>query len=290
MNKITTGILALIMMFSMIPLNLLSQQEATSDNINNDTISVEKPESDHALFTGLGFGNNMMYMGSSISQGKPYYSGSLTYGFKNELFVSASATNLNAFDPLLAFYAFNLNYSHTFNSWFDISAGLSRYQVNTTLTDTLFSSFFYGDLTLGLDWKILYTKLSVGGLISESTGAYFQLRNSRYFKTPEFMNGKAYIAFDPYANMLFGSLTQSSDGTTIVTPPFHSGRTGGGGGGTTTTIFSLMEIDLGIPVSFNTGKLTVEAEPGFVIPLYSDTDPLNSSGFVFLLSCYFRIF
>lgn len=285
MNKSTFLIFALITIFSIMPVTLLSQQ---------DTLSVEQSGSNHSLFTGLGFGNNMMYMGTSISQDKPYYFGSITYGFKNEFFASVSTAHLSAFDPLLAFSTFNLNYSHTFYAWFDISMNLSRYQVNKTLSDTLFNSFFYGDLSLGLDWKILYSKLSVGGLISESSGLYFQLRNSRYFKTPEFINGKAFVSFDPYANMLFGSLTKTTtaDGTTIaVTQPFHTGRGGGSGSGSsTTTIFGLMELDLGIPVAFNTNKITIEAEPGFVIPLYSTSDSLNPKGFVFLLSCYIRIF
>ena len=140
----------------------------------------------------------MVYMGSSISQDKPYFYGSLTYGFREQLYVSASSFHLSAFEPFLAFNTFGLTWSKTFNSWFDLSAGISRYQVNSDLTDTLFSSFTYGDLTLGFDWKILYTKLSAGGVFSESSGLYFQVRNSRYFQTPEFINDKAFISFDPY--------------------------------------------------------------------------------------------
>jgi len=256
----------------------------------------EEAPSTHALYGGLGLGNNMVYMGSSISGDKPYYYGSLTYGFKEQLYVSASSFHLSAFDPFLAFNTFGLTYSKTINSWFDLSAGISRYQVNSELTDTLFSSFFYGDLTLGFDWKLLYTKISTGGVFSESSGLYFQMRNSRYFQTPQFIKEKAYISFDPYVNMLFGTLTETTtaDGTTVgVTQPFSPKKTSGRGSGTSTTtreFFSLMEVDLGLPVAFNMGRVTVEADPGFIIPLYSDTDPLNPKGFSFLLSCYVKIF
>jgi len=252
--------------------------------------------SPHALYGNLGLGNNMVYMGSSISGDKPYYYGGLTYGFREQLYVSTSSFHLSAFDPFLAFNTFGLTYSKTFNSWFDLSAGISRYQVNSELTDTLFSSFFYGDLTLGFDWKILYTKISTGGVFSESSGLYFQVRNSRYFQTPLFFNQKAYISFDPYVNMLFGTLTETTtaDGTTIgVTQPFSPKKTSGRGSGTSTTtreFFSLMEVDLGIPVAFNMGRVTIEADPGFIIPLFSDTDSLNPKGFSFLLSCFVKIF
>lgn len=247
--------------------------------------------SPHSLYAGTGFGSNMVYMGTSISQDKPYFYGSLTYGFKDKLFVSASGFHLNAFDQALAFSTLGTNYSQVVNSWFDISVGLSGYLVNKNLVDTLFTNFLYGDLALGFDWKILYTKVSVGGLFAESSGVYFQMRNSHFFQTPELLNGKAYVSFDPYVNMLFGSMTETktADGTTIgITPPYHTKKSGGGS--STTTIFGLTEIDLGIPIAFNTNRFTFEAEPGFAIPLYSDTDPLNPKGFVFLLSCFIKIF
>ncbi|MCX6301336.1 MAG: hypothetical protein NTW82_04065 [Bacteroidia bacterium] len=264
--------------------------------ISSFTLSAqEDATSDHALYTSLGLGNNMVYMGSSISGDKPYYFGSLTYGFKEKLYASVSSFHLSAFDPFLAFNTFSLNYSHTVNSWFDLSAGVSRYQVNSELTDTLFNRFFYGDLTLGFDWKILYTKLSAGGVFSESSGLYLQMRNSRYFQTPQFFNDKAYISFDPNVNMLFGTLTEtttSSGTTTGVTQPFSSKKSSGKNpsGTTTKEFFSLMEVDLGVPVAFNMGRVTVEVDPGFIIPLYSDTDPLNPKGFSLLLSCYVKIF
>jgi hypothetical protein len=265
---------------------------AGSDSLN----AQEEEPLTHALYGSAGMGTNMVYMGSSISGEKPYYYGSLTYGFKEKLYASVSTFHLAAFDQFTAFNTFALNYSRTVNSWFDFSAGVSRYQVNNELTDTLFSSFFYGDLALGFDWKILYTTISTGGVFAESSGLYLQMKNSRYFQTPQFFKGKAYFSFNPYFNMLFGTLTETttSTGTTVgVTQPFSPKKTSGRGsaGSTTTTreFFSLMEIDLGMPVAFNMGRVTIEADPGFIIPLYSDTDPLNPKGFSFLLSCYVKI-
>lgn len=247
----------------------------------------------HSLYGGAGFTSNMVYMGTAISQNKPVYSGSLTYGYKDELFLSASTFHLSTFDPLLAFHAFSFSYSHPVNSWFDYSIGVSRYQVAQSLTDTLFNSFLYGNLTLGFDWKILYTKVSLGGVLSDEASGYLQVTNSRYFETPDFIDGKAYFSFDPYINILLGSLTRTktSEGTVIgVSRPFGSGKSDKNSTQATTTFFGLMEIDAGIPLAFNLERLTLEAEPGYIIPLYSETELFNPEGFVFMINCFVKIF
>ncbi len=287
---IVTGII-----IALFPLTLIAQEDTLSVNQDQYNGTVDETASIHSFYAGAGLGNKMVYMGSSISQDKPYYYGSLTYGLKDILYVSVGSFHLAAYDPFLSFNTFSLNYSQIFNSWFDLSASLSRYQVNKQLTDTLFNSFVYGDITFGFDWRILYTKVSAGGIFAESSGIYFQMRNSRYFETPVFFNGKAYISFDPNVNMLFGTLTETTtaDGTvTGVTQPFNSKKSSGRGSSGTTTreYFSLMEVDIGIPVAFTISNITVEAEPGYILPLYSESDPVNPKGFSFLLSCYLRIF
>jgi hypothetical protein len=288
------------------PLTALAQEDLETLTEKQDSTSIEEKVSKHALYTSIGYGNDMLCMGSSISKGRPYYLGSLIYGFNNELFASASTYHMAAFNPFLAFHTFSLSYSHVFNSWFDISTSASRYQVAGELTDSLFNNFFYGDLTLGFDLKLIYSKLSVSRIFSETSSNYYQLRNSRYFQTPEFFSGKANISFDPYATIMFGTLTQTTtaDGTTTgISSPFNTSGSGSGSGsggrnssGTsstttkTSTVFGLMELDLGLPISFNTDHFTIAAEPGYIIPMYSDTDLQSSKGFVLLLSCYFKLF
>jgi len=291
-----TGILIISCLLILAPDRGLSQETKSASLQKNELISEGKDKSSHSLFGSLGYGSNMIYMGSNVSQDKPFYSGSLTYGYKNEFFASVSTSHLSAFDPFIAFSTLSLGYNHTFNKWFDISLGLSGYQVNSELTETLFSSFLYSNLSLGFDWKILYTTVSASGLFSESSGVYFSLRNSRYFKTNEFSGGKAWLYFDPYINMLFGTLTETvtSEGTTIgVTLPSKTKKPSGGSGslsGTTSTFFSLMEVDFGLPVGFNIGKLSIEAEPGYILPAYPESDFESPGGFTFLLNIFYRIF
>ena len=242
--------------------------------------------------------------------------------------------------------AFQLYYSHDLTKWLDISAGASRYLVRPELTDTLFSNFNYADITLGIDWKILYTQVSYGWFLIKDPPSYLQVKNSRYFETPSFFKGKANISFYPYANLLFGGLitAETIDGTevltttqTIVTPISPTGLQGAGTGTgtgqgsgtgqgagagqgsgtgsgtttgtgssstttttTTTTVptsstvysenFNLMEIEVGLPVSFNLKFMSLEADLSYIFPTYTDPAYPAPKGFVLMFSAYFKIF
>lgn len=264
----------------------------------HDSITVSEDEPKHSLYAGLGGGSNMIYLGSTISQDQPFLSAALTYGFKSELFVTASANHLSDRNPFLAFYNFSANYIHTVNSWFDFSLGLYRYQVVPSMADTLFRSFNYVDAAVGFDWKILYTTVSYGGIIAKNGGSYLQIKNSRFFETPAFMHGKATVSIDPYVNLLFGTVitieTTDGSGTTKEHPgrPLWKGPPPGQTSSSTSYVkkFGAIEADFGLPVAFSTDVITVEAEAGYVLPVYTDPDYPDIKGFVFLLSVYFRIF
>jgi hypothetical protein len=284
----------------LLPLGVLAQTGTKAPLPEIDTLKTESKVVRHSLFAGAGYGSNMIYLGSTISQNQPYGYGSLTYGFKNQLYASVSAVHLSGFTPYMAFYTGSLNYSHVFNEWFDISASVYRCQVVPSLIDTLFNSFTYVDLTLGFDWKLLYTKISAGGLFSTENQAFFQLRNSRYFQTPEFLKGKANISFDPYINLLSGTMTkvETSTETTYsysVSSPYRKWRKNGNNSSTNTTYsysdkFGLLEMDFGLPIALNTDFMTIEIEPLYVIPFYDETYYLGTKGFIFQLSIFFRIF
>src|SRR5512133_313434 len=131
MNFITscTRFIRVSIISAIVPITLFAQEGLEASTQKTDSATIEDTDSKHALYTGIGYGNDLLCMGSSISQGKPYYLGSLTYGFNNEFFASASTYHLAAFNTFLAFHTFSLNYSHVFNPWFDISISASRYQV-----------------------------------------------------------------------------------------------------------------------------------------------------------------
>ena len=130
--------------------------------------------------------------------------------------------------------------------------------------------------------------------------------------TSEIINGTSEIStvqqyVTPWSTGSTGSGSGSGGGNGHGSPSGSGqGSTAGTGTSTTTTVtttttvptttfsfknhFDLIEIEFGFPVSFNTDFMTIEAEPGYVIPAYSDPYFQGPRGFVFTLSCFFKIF
>ena len=276
--------------------SVLFCQADTLSKPANDSSSTEKSPADiHSLYTGIGAGSNMIYLGTSISNNKPFYSASVTYGYRNTLFVSASASHLNETTPYLAFYNLAMNYSHTFNSWFDISSDIAGYKTAESLQDSLFSDFAYINLTTGFDWKLLYTRISFSGIISEENGFYLQVSNSRYFETPEFFKGKALIYFNPDIDILFGNLisVETASGIKNMEMPLHSAMP------EKNRLIPLIHIpknsdswisQFSLPVTFSYGKFSLEAEASYLLPVYSDPYYPEPKGFTFYLNAFFKIF
>ena len=280
--------------------NPVTSPDSVDTNLNNPVTSpdsadanAEKPT--HSLYAGGGYGSNMVYLGTTLSEDQGFGYMSLSYGLMDKLYLSATGYTVIGFSPVLAYYSIGLSFNHTFNSWFDISTGLSRYNVAESLRDTLFNNFTYGDATLGVDWRILYSKLSVGGLWSSGESQfYLQTRHSRYFETPSFAGDKAFFSFDPYVNILLGNLIsiETAEGTTTtVSPGYRPWRNNGTGSSSTyTETFGLMEIDFGLPIAFSYDFFTLEIEPGYIWPFYSESEATGMKGFLFMASAFFRIF
>lgn len=272
----------------------------------NDSVAGSRMSS---LYAGSGYGNNLLYLGTTMSQGNSFGYASAAYGLKDKLYLSATAYTISGLSPFMTFYSLDLNFSHTFNSWFDISTGISRYNVAEKLRDTLFGNFSYAYATLGFDWRILYTQLSAGLFIADETLPYVQARFSRYFETRSFARDKAFFSIDPYVNILAGSIfhTESPQGATGTGMNQGTGTETGIGigsgtwkrerkgrhqppGTTITSSFGLIELDLGLPAAFSHDFFTLELEPGYIIPLYPGKELPRNGRFLFLVSLFFRIF
>jgi hypothetical protein len=288
-------IVLLLAMILILPSAVFCQSDAIS-RPPTDSVTKEVSLSDvHSLYAGIGAGSNMIYLGTSISNNKPFYAASATYGYRNSFFVSASASHLNETTPYIAFYNLGINYSHTFNSWFDISSDLAGYKTAEPLQDSLFSDFAYLNLTTGFDWKLLYTRISFSGIISEENGFYLQVSNSRYFETPEFFKGKALFYFNPDIDILFGNLISienvSGSNKYNNAPPFsHARKKKVNSADTVTEKFGLMDFQFSIPVTFSYGRFSLEAEASYLLPVYSDPYYPDSKGFTFYLNALVKIF
>lgn len=271
-----------------------SQPEVLSQG-DNQTVSKDSSVNVHSLFAGAGSGSNMIFLGSTISHDHPYFSTALTYGYKSSFYVSAGVSHINSVNPYIAFYNISLNYSHVFNSWFDISSGISGYATPSSLKEILFSDFAFINFTSGFDWKLIYTRVSIGGLISEEDQAYLQIRNSRYFETPEFFNGKGQVSFDPNINTLFGKIVKIQTVTGVTkygsSPAFrHIKKNPNSTTETYSYKYGIMDFEFSLPVRFDYDKFSIEAEPSYILPAYTNRDYPSPEGFTFFLNVYFRIF
>ena len=271
------------------------QSDTLSKPTNESETKEKSPADIHSLYTGIGAGSNLIYLGTSISDNKPFYSASATYGYRNTLFASASASHINETTPYIAFYNLAINFTHTFNSWFDISSDIAGYKTAEPMQDSLFSDFTYLNLTTGFDWKILYTRISFSGIISEENGFFLQVSNSRYFETPEFFKGKALIYFNPDIDILFGNLISIEQASGSYkygnAPPFsHARKKPANSTDAVTEKFGLMDFQFSFPVTFNYGRFSLEAEASYLLPVYSDPYYPDSKGFTFYLNALVKIF
>lgn len=293
------SLLPALVILSQFLLTGLNAQEV-KDTVAASAVATQSGKNSiHSFYAGTGYGSNMLYLGTTMSQDHGFGYASASYGLADKLYLSATGYTVGDFSPFTAFYSLGLSFSHAFNSWFDISTSLSRYNVTASLRDTLFSNFTYADATLGFDWRILYSKLSVGGLFAGGGQFYLQTRHSRYFETPSFSGDKAFFSFDPYVNLIWSTMvtaeTVGGVTETTVSPGYRPWRKYNQTpvpvpGTSYSESFGLAEIDFGVPVAFSYDFLTFEVEPGYVIPLYSSEGSSGTRGFLLLATLFFRIF
>jgi len=292
-RTVVTGCLLILQAF----LTAITAQDSALPASSGEIADTTAARQIHSFYAGTGYGNTLLYLGTTMSQDNGFGYASASYGLADKLYLSATGYTITGFTPLTAFYSLGISFNHVFNSWFDVSTGVSRYNVSSSLRDTLFSNFTYADATLGFDWRILYSKISVGGLFAGGGQFYLQTRHSRYFETPSFAQEKAFFSFDPYVNILFGNMLtiETTGGTaeTTVSPGYRPWRKNTQStipGTVYSEVFGLMEINVGVPVAFSYDFFTLEIEPGYVIPLYSDEGSSGTKGFLLLASLFFRIF
>jgi hypothetical protein len=297
MNKLCLlySINIIILLHAVLPSVAFSQSDSIPGTIRESALPEESGQKHHSLYTGLGAGSNLIYLGTSISNNKPYYAASVTYGFRNSLYATATASHLSETSPYIAFYNLAANYSHPFNSWFDISADIAVYKTAESLRDSLFSDFGYLNLTTGFDWKVLYTRISFSGIVSEANGFYLQISNSRYFETGEFLKGKALVSFDPDIEILFGNLASSETMGGMkrygIASPFRGTKKQPAGSQENySENFGLMDLQFSFPVTFSYGNFSIEAEAAYLLPVYSDPLYPEPKGFTFYLNALFKIF
>jgi hypothetical protein len=293
--KLQRKVLILLSVLLVSVMNIYGQADSTRTVKTDSSVSASATAGKHTLFATAGFGSNMLFLGSSMSSGNPFYSGGLVYGYRSSLYLSAGATHISGTTPFLAYYSAGLDYKHTFNSWLDISANMSGYTMSRSASSTLFNDFGYASFTAGFDWRILYTKVTGAVLYSGQAKGYLQISNSRYFQSPYFMKGKAFVSFYPEINLLMGEIvtadTTTVSGSRTYVPPFMRIRRDRLPPQVTySSRFGPVFFEFSAPVSFSYGRMSLEATPCYLLPAFRSNVMKAPEGFTFFMTATFRIF
>lgn len=248
--------------------------------------SVQKSEPKHALYSGFGYGSNMLFSAISFSSNQPYLSTDLLYSYNQCWIASATIYHLPGIDPAIAFYDFSIGFRQSFNSYLDAGISFSSYSTSKKLQSDYFGNFNYLTISGGLDWRILYTQLIYSSMLKDQSSGYLQIKNSHFFSTPYMFKGRGYLTFDPAVNMVMGDKYSSQ---VIVS------QTGKGNNVTMTetiiykSSFGLLDMEFSLPVGFNFGKATFEMEPLYYLPIYEDPDFPARKGLFLFINLYFKI-
>jgi hypothetical protein len=256
-----------------------------------DSVGTGK-EKIHSLYAGFDYGSNLVYLGSTISDNLPYFTPSLTYGYKENLFFSLSASHVSTITPYVAFLSASASYNKTVNSWFDYSGGIAYFKTAQSLQQTLFSNFLQASITTGFDWNILYTRLSLSEVFSQTNSTYIQFRNSHYFQTGQIFKDKAFVSFDPNISLIVGTLVQIETTTGTTRLPFRKFRKFPYVTSTTTYsyAFGLIDTEFSLPVTLNFTKFSLQAESLYILPSHTSPDYTSPEGFALNITAYFKIF
>lgn len=259
---------------------------AWSQNQNADSVVMEN--SNHSLVLGSGYGSNLRFSGIKLLENQSYLSTDLTYTYNNLIMANVALYHLPGIQPAIAFYDFSLGISHTFNSWFDASLTLSRYNTADQLKETFFDDANYLSLAAGFDWRLLYTNVAYSAMLSSDSQHYLKIANSHYYQIKQLWEGEGQLWIDPSFNFILSNYYEEK--TTLV----KSNKPTQGGGGVSevveySKVFGLTELELSLPMAFDFRNTTLEVNPYYSFVVKKDAIFPSSSGFCLLVNLYIKL-
>lgn len=281
---LTLGLLILLLPSS----QLAFAMQATPDTSNTHNRA-------HQFFSGVGYGSNLIYYGTSVSGNQPYYSAEMLYAWEGGIWAGAGLFHLPGNQPFFSFVDLSAGYNYVFNKVVDAGVSISQYFGGESLDTTFYSNYTFLSANLGIDWVAAYTSVSPGWLLAEENSFYLMIENSRFFRSPKLGKKGNYFTFNPGLSFMFGSYAWLT----------HVRRQGGGGGGgqgpgygggyydyTTTELredFRLLDMQLGVPIAFNTKRLSLEFEPAYFFNFIEDENGEKSGQFYFTAGIFLKI-
>jgi hypothetical protein len=257
-----------------------------NNGIRDSVETLVKPDSatkkTRTLFFGSTYGNNSSFLGRYQTKVLPYYSADVSYKSKTGLWLSLlgyDITNTLTFmDEVDIIAGWNINLSKRI----DVSAFYTRYffresteLIKASVANTLTAA-------AGLDWTLVYTKVSAHYNFGGTDDFFLVLDNSRYIEFPKVFSKRDYLSLDPRISIISGTQTfvdthYINRGTPLFNPPGGGpspprGRPGPGSGSTSTaesfqTTFNVLSYEFTLPASYTIGNLSFELTARYSIPV-----------------------
>lgn len=264
----------------------------------SDTLSQQSQS--HQFFSGAGYGSNLIYYGTSVSDNQPFLSAELQYSWKGGIWAAARFYHLPGKQPFFSFTDLSAGFNYVFNKVFDAGVSLSYYSGGENLDTTFYSNYSFLSADFGVDWVLFYTVVSPGWMLAEENSFYLLMDNSHYFRTPKLGRKGSYFSFNPGVSFMFGSYAW----LTQIRRQGSGGVGGGGGqgpgpGGTksffyaTTELredFRLLDLQLGVPIAFKTKRLSLEFEPAYFYNFIEDENGERNGQFFFTAGIFLKIY
>lgn len=246
---------------------------------------VAKPDSIskkiRAVFFGLTYGNNSSFLGRYQTEILPYYSADISYKSKTGFWLSLMGYDIRNdavfLDEVDAMAGWSMDLSKRVDAsiyytryFFNGSSGLIKSSVANTAAGSL-----------GLDWGILYTKLTSYYIFGGANDFFLVLDNSRYIEFPHIFSRDDYISIEPKISVISGTQTfvdthYVNRGTPLFEHPGNSSAAHGkpmqGGPSVTAvesarTTFNILSYEFSLPVAYNTGNFSFELNGRYSIPV-----------------------
>ena len=137
---------------------------------------------------------------------------------------------------------------------------------------------------------VLYTSLAPGWLLAEENSFYLLINNSHYLRTGNLGRKQSYFSFNPGISFTFGTYAWMRR---IRRPGAGNGP---GFGNPINPIqteiredFRLLDLQISVPLAFNTNRLSLELEPAYFINFIEDQNIDSGGHFFFTMGLFFKI-
>lgn len=260
----------------------LIAKSAWQDNFPISETSDSTTKKTRTVFFGLTYGNNSSFLGRYQAARLPYYSADISYKSKTGFWLST--------------VAYNISNSLTFVDEVDVMAGWNANLSKRVDGSVYYTRYFFTESTelikssvsntlsasLGLDWKVLYSKISGHYIFGGASDFFVVMDNSKYFELPGLFHEEDYFSLEPKLSIIAGTQTFVDSyyaergvpltSTTNVGPsrgkanaPSSGAPTSGGEFVQTT--FNVLSYEFSLPVAYNTGRFSFEVMGRYSIPV-----------------------